>query len=376
MKNLGVYVHIPFCLSRCAYCDFTSSVLDDESKINTYVEHLLKEIELLKVNGTFDDAVVDTVYFGGGTPSLLKTRYFRSILETLRLNSRVNAKEITFEANPATIDYDKLLELKLLGINRISIGVQSLNDMTLRAINRRHNALEALQAIAMAEKAGLSISVDLMIGLPYQTKDDIKFFVNQVLRHDVKHISVYMLTLENGTKLKSDVDKKLVQVLDDDEKISLFDYAAQLLKDKGFSRYEVSNFAIPGFEAKHNYKYWTRDDYIGLGLNAHSLIGNRRFYDKATFNEYYKDIDEGRLPHVLEADLTQNDIEEEYIMLGFRTNQGIFFEDYLSKFNKDFIKEHQKAVYLHKDQLIITDKNIYIKEQYLNVLNQIVVDFI
>ena len=376
MQNLGVYVHIPFCLSRCAYCDFVSSVLKDDSDINTYVEHLLKEIDLLTQNGTFEDKVVDTVYFGGGTPSLLKTHYFRSILERLRLNRRGQAKEATIEANPATITFEQLLELKSLGVNRISLGVQSLNDKTLKAINRRHNAKEALEAIAMAEKTGLSISVDLMIGLPYQTNEDIKTFVDEVLKFNVKHISVYMLTLEDGTKLKSDFDKGLVSIPDDDTKILMFDYAAKLLEDKGFKRYEVSNFAIPGFEAKHNMKYWTRDDYIGIGLNAHSLIGNKRFYDKETFEEYYNDLDNNRLPHVLEADLSENEIKEEYIMLGFRTNQGIFFKDYLQKFGKDFLSEFKNSIDLHKDQLIITDKNIYIKEQYLNVLNQIVVDFI
>ena len=376
MKNLGVYVHIPFCLSRCAYCDFVSSVLKDDISIHTYVEHLTKEIELLGQNGTFKDRVVDTVYFGGGTPSLLKTHYFRSILETLRLNSRVEATEVTIEANPATITYDELLELKLLGVNRISIGVQSLNDITLKAINRRHNSLEALQAIAMAEKAGLSISVDLMLGLPYQTNEDIKFFVDQVLKHKVNHVSVYMLTLEEGTPLEALVKAGKVNVASDDEKVEMFDYASKLLKEKGFYRYEVSNFARPGFEAKHNLKYWKRDEYIGIGLNAHSLIGNERFYDEETFDAYYKAIDQGLLPHVKEADLDQNDIKEEYIILGFRTNEGINLEDYKAKFGQDFMLEHEKAIHLHNNKLNILNNNISIKEEYLNVLNQIVVDFI
>ena len=334
MKNLGVYVHIPFCLSRCAYCDFVSSVLKDDDSIHTYVKHINKEIELLGQNGVFKNRVVDTVYFGGGTPSLLKTRYFRSILETLRLNSREEAQEMTFEANPATIDLHELQELKSMGFNRISLGVQSLNDKTLKAINRRHNAKEALEAIEMAQKTGLSISVDLMVGLPYQTNEDIKTFVDEVLKFDVNHISVYMLSLEEGTPLKAMVDAKKVVVASDDEKVELFDYASKLLKENGFVRYEVSNFARPGFEAKHNFKYWTRDEYIGIGLNAHSLIDDERFYDKSTFEDYYKDLDEGRLPHVLEAKLDQNSIKEEYIMLALRTNQGIILEDYFQKFGK------------------------------------------
>ena len=376
MKNLGVYVHIPFCLSRCAYCDFTSSVLKDDADVNTYVEHLCKEIQLLSQNGTFENRVVDTVYFGGGTPSLLKSRYFRSILETLRLNSRVEPIEMTFEANPATITFDELNELKSLGFNRISIGVQSLNDKTLKAINRRHNAAEALEAIDMAQKTGLSISVDLMVGLPFQTKDDIKFFVDEVAKFKVNHISCYMLSLEDGTPLKAQVEKNLIKVSSDDEKVELFDFAAKLLKEKDFYRYEVSNFARPSFEAKHNFKYWTRDEYIGLGLNAHSLLDNKRFYDKDTFLDYYNDLDEDRLPHVKEADLDEKDIKEEYIMLRFRTNQGINFEDYLINFGKDFMLEHENAVHLHKDKLNISANSISIKDEYLNVLNQIVIDFI
>ncbi|MCR4875451.1 MAG: radical SAM family heme chaperone HemW [Clostridia bacterium] len=376
MKKLGVYVHIPFCLSRCAYCDFISSVLTDDSQLNTYVEHIIKEIGLLKESGVFSEREIDTIYFGGGTPSLLKSAYLRSILEAIRLNKRAVSQEVTIEANPATIDYETLLTYKEAGINRISIGVQSLNDKTLKAIGRRHNAEQALEAIEIAEKTGLSISVDLMLGLPFQTKEDIKFFIDEVLKHDVKHISTYMLSLEDGTKLKAQVEKNEIKVSSDDEKVELFDYASNLLKEKGFIRYEVSNFAKIGFEAKHNSKYWTRGEYIGIGLGAHSLISNERFYNKETFSEYYKDLDEGRLPHVIEATLDESEAEEEYIMLALRTNQGINLADYKAKFNKDFVESHKSGLDLHKDQLNILNNNISIKEEYLNVLNQIVIDLI
>jgi len=376
MKKLGVYVHIPFCLSRCAYCDFISSVLTDDSQLNRYVEHIIKEIGLLKESGIFSEREIDTIYFGGGTPSLLKSAYLRSILETIRLNRRAASQEVTIEANPATIDFETLLAYKEAGINRISIGVQSLNDKTLKAIGRRHNASEAIQAIEIAEKTGLSISVDLMLGLPFQTKEDIKFFIDEVLKHDVKHISTYMLSLEDGTKLKAQVERNEIKVSSDDEKVELFDYAAKLLKEKGFIRYEVSNFAKIGFEAKHNSKYWTRDEYIGIGLGAHSLISNERFYNKETFSEYYKDLDEGHLPHVIEATLDESEAEEEYIMLALRTNQGINLADYKAKFNKDFVESHKTGLDLHKDQLNILNNNISIKEEYLNVLNQIVIDLI
>ena len=377
MKNLGVYVHIPFCLSRCTYCDFTSSVLDDESKVNTYIEHVLKEIDLLRENGAFDDAVIDTVYFGGGTPSLLKSDYFRSISARILLNRSEKPSEVTIEANPATIDMDKLLAYKQAGINRISIGVQSLNDKSLKAINRRHSASDALSIIEMANLTDLSISVDLMIGLPYQTKDDVKYFVDEVSKFkNVNHISVYMLTVEDGTKLAKQLDDGEIEIADDDAKIDLFNYAQSLLNDKGYIRYEISNFARPGFEAKHNMKYWKRDDYVGVGLSAHSLINNVRYYNPSDFKSYYEALDNNRLPRLIEAELTESDIEEEYIMLAFRTNDGLNFEDYRAKFNKDFMTEHKNAVDLNKKYLNITDKNISIKQEYLNVVNQIIVDFI
>ena len=377
MKKLGVYVHIPFCLSRCTYCDFTSSILTDNTAIDTYVEHILKEIDLLEKSGAFNEREIETIYFGGGTPSLLKTHYFRSILERLLLNRRANLTEVTIEANPATVDEMWLNEIKSLGINRISFGVQSLNDLSLKAVNRRHTAKEALDIINLANLTKLSINVDLMIGLPYQTKEDIKTFVDEVTKFEnVNHVSTYMLSVEDGTKLANQVKNKEIVIATPDEQVELFNYAKMLLEEKGFVHYEVSNFARPGYEAKHNLKYWTRDDYIGLGISSHSLVDNVRFYNPSTFDEYYKGLDRGFIPMHIEAKLDKKDIEEEYIMLAFRTNRGLNFEDYKAKFGKDFIETHKSAVDLLKDYLIITDKSISIDSKYFNVLNQIVVNFI
>ena len=377
MKNLGVYVHIPFCLSRCTYCDFISSILTDNSKVDLYIDHILKEIDLLGENGAFNDAEIQTVYFGGGTPSLLKSHYFRSILERILLNRRGNLQEVTIEANPATVTLDGIKAYKEAGINRVSFGVQSLNDKSLKAVNRRHNANEALEAIKMANLTNLSISLDLMIGLPYQTKDDIKFFVDEVTKFkNVNHISVYMLTVEEGTKLESQLKNKEFKVADEDEQIELFNYAKMLLEEKGFCHYEVSNFARPGNEAKHNLKYWKRDDYVGLGLAAHSLIDNVRYYNPNTFDEYYKSLDQDMLPRQIEAKLSQKDIEDEYIMLALRTNDGLNFEDFKAKFNKDFMESYKKAVDLTKKYLIITDKTLAVDSKYFTILNQIIVNFI
>ena len=377
MKNIGVYVHIPFCLSRCTYCDFTSSILESESQIKTYVEHIIKEIDLLSQNHAFDDSIIETVYFGGGTPSLLKTHYFRSILERILLNRRVKLKELTIEANPATISNQQLEELKDLGFNRISLGVQSLNDKSLTAICRRHNSKEALDAIKMANFTNLSINVDLMIGLPYQTKDDIKYFIDEVTKFkNVNHISTYMLSVEDGTKLQKQIHNHEIEIASEDDMVDLLNYATELLLEKGFIRYEVSNFARKGFESKHNLKYWKRDDYVGVGLSAHSLIDDVRYYNPSDFKEYYESLDKGLLPRKIEAKLDKNSIEEEYIMLAFRTNDGILFSDFKAKFGKDFMKEYKNAVDLSKKYLIISDKSISIDPNYFNVLNQIIVNFI
>ena len=376
MKDLGVYVHIPFCRSRCYYCDFISSCLKDDLDMEKYCKYVSKEISILSEKGFFDDREIDTLYFGGGTPSLLKTSYFRSILENKCLKLGKNLKEFTIEANPESINENLILDLKSYGLNRVSLGVQSLNDKSLKAINRVHLAKDVYKALQMLEKHNLSISVDLMIGLPYQDKNDIKFFIDEITKFNVNHMSVYMLQLEDGTTLKKMVDEKKIEILDDDTQVEFFNYASTLLKEKGFYRYEVSNFARKGFEAKHNLKYWELKDYLGLGLAAHSMIGNNRFYNVDNFDEYYNQLDKGELAHIPEEFMTEKSKEEEFVMLSFRLTQGVDLKKYKELFNRDFLSYYRYIIEKNFKFLNINENFVSIKEEYLNTMNSIVVDFI
>ena len=376
MKSLGLYVHIPFCKSRCLYCDFISSKLTDDSALKLYSQKVRDEIDILGEQGLFDNHQLDTIYFGGGTPSLLKIDYFRTILESKFLNRGFSLKEFTIEANPGSIDYDTIIALKKYGLNRVSIGVQSLNDKSLNAIGRIHDKDKAIEAIKLAIKAGVEVSVDLMLGIPYQTKKDIKFFIDTVVDLGVNHISMYMLSLEEGTALTKLVEEGKLEVASDDEKVELLDYASSLLKEKGLYRYEVSNFARKGKEAIHNTKYWRLEDYIGVGVGSHSLVDNKRFYNPDNFEDYYACINRKELAHIKEEDLTESDVEEEYIMLAFRLSDGINLVDYKNKFGIDFDEKYKNQINKYNKFLNINNNNIFKKEEYLSVMNSIVVDFL
>ena len=376
MKSLGLYVHIPFCKSRCLYCDFISSKLTDDNALKLYSQKVRDEIDILGEQGLFDNHQLDTIYFGGGTPSLLKIDYFRTILESKFLNRGFSLKEFTIEANPGSIDYDTIIALKKYGLNRVSIGVQSLNDKSLNAIGRIHDKDKAIEAIKHAISSGVEVSVDLMLGIPYQTKKDIKFFIDTVVDLGVNHISMYMLSLEEGTALTKLVEEGKLEVASDDEKVELLDYASSLLKEKGLYRYEVSNFARKGKEAIHNTKYWRLEDYIGVGVGAHSLVDNKRFYNPDNFEDYYACINRKELAHIKEEDLTDSDIEEEYIMLAFRLSDGINLEDYKNIFGIDFNEKYKNQINKYNKFLNINNNNISIKEEYLSVMNSIVVDFL
>ena len=377
MKNLSVYVHIPFCRQRCYYCDFVSSTNCSDTNMLRYVNAVKRELGLSDKIFNLKNYNLDTLYFGGGTPSLLKSDYFRSILEELFLIWPNFKGEMTFEANPNSISENLILDLKNMGFNRISIGIQSLNDATLSSVGRLHNANEAINALNLCNSYNLNISVDLMLGLPGQSKEDIFSFIDTVTKYEnVNHISTYMLSVEEGTKLDKLVKEGVITVASDDEKVDLFDYASMLLKSKDFNRYEVSNFAKDGFESKHNSRYWELKDYLGLGISSHSLMGNKRFYNPSSFDDYYKSIELDKLAYLEEENLSDEDLEKEYIMLALRTAKGIDLNEFQEKFNIDFSKKYANEIEDCLKYLNINNNNISIKDEYLNTMNSIVLKFI
>ena len=270
-RNLGLYIHIPFCRTKCLYCDFCSFVSRDEQQREAYVGALLREIE---ARGTKDYSV-DTVYFGGGTPSLLSAEQIGRILGEIKESFNVSPDaEITLECNPMTVsDGDKYFkELRALGVNRLSLGVQTAIDGELKLIGRRHSFEEAKATFFEARGAGFeNISVDLMLGIPSQTFDSLRASANQVIKLAAEHISIYSLQLEEGTPLYR--MRERYSLADDDTAADMYELVVKMMKDAGYRHYEISNFARGGRESKHNCKYWRLDEYLGLGLAAHSDFG-------------------------------------------------------------------------------------------------------
>lgn len=373
-KSLGIYLHIPFCRSRCIYCDFVSSV-GDEKNMDDYVRRLIREIEL--AGKEYSDAYkVDTVYIGGGTPSLLPERHLLEISRALFDNFDTNVQEFTAEANPCTVDIGKLDALYRSGANRLSIGVQTFDDGLLKMLGRRHDSKSAERAIELAVKRGFDVSADLMIGLPDQTFGDVSRSIDRADALGVEHISVYMLSVEEGTKLDNLIKNGVLIAKSEDESADFYDFACEELKKRGFDRYEVSNFCKGGKYSRHNMRYWRRADYLGLGISAHSLMEGRRWRNCRDFDGYYKSIDEDRLQRldieVLDADGEKN----ETVMLALRLKDGIDVGAYKAKFGSDVFDEYAVALQKNAKYLDIFPDRVSIKDEYLKVMNSIAVDFL
>lgn len=281
MSNLGIYIHVPFCGKKCSYCDFYS-VKYSPKTVSDYVAAVIRNIK------HYSDLsrITDTIYFGGGTPSLLTPQQIESIISAICQNFKLSENvEITLEANPNTITPDKLSELYKIGINRLSIGVQSLVDEELNFLGRTHSAERALKAVSDSFNAGfINISCDLMIGIPKQTSDTLKYSIEKLSGLPIKHISAYILKTEAGTPFDSEEIRNILP--DDDYTSDLYLEMTELLKQHGFFQYEVSNFAANGYESRHNCRYWECLDYIGIGPSAHSCCFGKRFASEKNLDNF------------------------------------------------------------------------------------------
>ncbi len=348
----GLYVHIPFCKKRCLYCDFFSTTLLERRK--EYVEAVLKEIAERKN----EVEEIKTIYLGGGTPSTLDAADIRRILEAVGTDKAV---EITMELNPGDATQEYLQAIRKAGINRLSIGIQSFQDDLLQLIGRRHNAAQAIEAVKMAQEAGFNnISIDLMYALPTQSMSQWKADIETALELKIQHISCYGLMYEEGTALTKRVEAGELTAIDEDEENAMYDYLCKRLKEAGFVHYEVSNFAIPGYEAKHNSRYWDGTPYVGIGAGAHSYVGNIRSWNKDDLEAYLS----GKAQREQEV-LSETDIYNERIMLGLRTNKGVARD----AINKD-VKAHIEAGLLRETE----DGHIVATQQGLHILNRIIED--
>ena len=358
-NSLSIYVHIPFCNSKCNYCAFISMVATEDDK-KRYFRCLLDEIKLQsKKYRRFYS--VSSIYIGGGTPSCLDYYYIRDLLSLIYKNFAVkNTAEITIELNPNSADKTKIREYILSGINRFSIGLQSINPKILKAMGRTHSAQDFINAVSTIREYGIkNISADIILGYPNQKMVDIKETVAFLIKHQIPHISAYMLQVEDGTPLKDLVDNGVLTPADDDTVISMYNYVYETLAKNGYDRYEFSNFAKPTYESFHNSVYWLRKDYLGVGLAAHSYIDGTRFSNTEKILEYVNTIENNQeVPIDMSKELTVEEKKEEFIMLSLRTKSGIDLDLYKKTFNENLVlKRKDKIANLIIDGFLILTEN-------------------
>ncbi len=332
----GIYIHVPFCRSKCIYCGFYS-VANTQQK-EAYLSTLHQEIDL-RAN-YIQGHILRTVYFGGGTPSLLNSQELTDILAHLRQRfSFAYLEEITLEANPEQLTPEYCKSLRSLGINRLSIGVQSFQDHVLQFMGRRHTAKEAVCAVHNAQEAGFdNISIDLIYGVAERNDEQWSEDLATAFSLNIRHLSCYALTPEENSILYKQIENHRHAPVDDEQAARQYDILQQALPHSGFTQYEVSNFAKPEFESKHNSSYWNHTPYLGLGPSAHSFNGHSRQWNSANITQYCKDIQNGDTWAGSE-DLEKTDLYNEHILLGLRTREGLSLKDIEDKYGKERVDE-------------------------------------
>ena len=357
MKNLGLYIHIPFCEQKCAYCDFCSNPSWLE-KQGEYIEKMKQELMEYKL--LFDEICFDTIFIGGGTPSTLGNGMIKKIIDLIKENFKISKTcEITIEVNPHSFTENKLKEYIDAKINRISMGIQTLNDDLLKLINRKQTKEDCITALNLLNKYNFkNFNVDIMLGLPSQTKDDALNDLHVLLKYNPTHISVYSLILEENTPLfknKNQFDFAL-----DEYVVDVYDEIHNELTKIQYNRYEISNYCLEGFECKHNLNYWETGEYIGVGLSAHSHINNIRYANTKVFDDYltcstFEEIRESET-------LTKLEQLNEFIMLSLRTQKGINIIKFKKKFKKNLLKDKKAEI-----QILLKNKFINLKGGHLKI---------
>ena len=358
MREIGIYVHRPFCKQKCYYCDF-KSYANKEELIEKYIKWLKYEIKevgegnKLDYENDLDELVtVKTIYIGGGTPSYLDSKYIKEIIEEIRENFKLADKvEITIEVNPGTVNKTKLLDYINSGINRISIGLQSTDNELLKRIGRIHKYEDFLQTYNMAREVGFkNINVDLMLALPGQTIAKLEKGLKQVIDLQPEHISLYSLIIEDGTKIEKMLKNNEITLPDENIERKMYWETKKVLEEAGYIHYEISNFAKEGYKSEHNWNCWSQKEYMGFGVAAHSYTNDVRFSNIDSIEEYIENYEQGNVTDnfVFHEKQTQSSKMKEYMMLGLRKIEGISIQEFKNKFvgNPLYIyrKELQKLV--------------------------------
>jgi oxygen-independent coproporphyrinogen-3 oxidase len=337
MSGAALYIHVPFCEKRCLYCDFYT-VAGVNERIPDYIHALQKEIALRAAENFWQRQRFETVFFGGGTPSLLSPGQLADILEAcFHAFSFVPPVEITLEANPGATGNEQLAKYRALGVNRLSLGVQSFDENELQLLDRIHSPEQARAAVLAARYAGFeNVSLDLIFALPNQTRKRWQENLKQAVELEPNHISAYNLTIESGTPLDFAIRKGKISPLSEEDERAMYDFTMKFLAQHGYRQYEISNFAQSGYEARHNIKYWDGSAYLGLGASAHSYDGKRRFWNVPNLRKYLEALSRGELAEEGGEELTAQQKRFEFAFLGLRQTRGVDLQEFERKFRTPF----------------------------------------
>ena len=379
MKELELYLHIPFCERKCAYCDFLSAPADLPVWIS-YMKKLQEEIAYYGLE--FEEYQVSSIFLGGGTPTILEGYQLAAILETVKKYFRLVADaEITVECNPGTLTAGKAEKLVQAGFNRLSMGLQSADDRELQLLGRIHNFAQFLESYDLARKAGFeNINVDLMSALPGQTMDLWKNSLEKVAELEPEHISAYSLTIEEGTPFYqkySTLDGQRMLPTEREDR-GMYHFTKEFLEEKGYHRYEISNYAKEGMESRHNMTYWNGGSYVGFGLGAASYLNGKRFSNTKDKHEYWEDAKNAYQNYRLTDAQTEQATMEEFMFLGLRMMKGISPQEFEEKFHQDFGTIYGRAVAKLKMQGLLEEEGgrIRLTERGIDVSNQVLVEFL
>ena len=381
MNNpLGLYLHIPFCVRKCAYCDFCSIGGADRDLVERYASAICREISA--ATRAANGREVTSLFFGGGTPTYLPIDQIARIMGALRENFAIAADaEITIEANPGTVNRRSLEELLEMGFNRISIGVQSFCDGELAALGRIHTADEAETCVLDARAAGFrNINVDLMYAIPHQSRESFRESLRRALSLGVEHISAYSLIIEPGTPIGDRLDEYAAYLPDEDTELGMYEDAVAFLGDGGYDHYEISNYAHKGRECRHNMLYWSCGDYIGLGVAASSYFGGVRYKNTESIEEY---VAHSRKCHPIapceSEEISPDEREREYVMLSLRTARGVREENFRRRFGQGFYERYRERIeairaqdarllVIDRDGVRLTDRGLYLSNSVINTI--------
>lgn len=378
MKKISIYIHIPFCESKCHYCDFNSYREKNKEVIKKYIDALIAELGYYKKK--LKDYQVDTIFFGGGTPSSIDSSYIVEILEYIRLHYRMSGREeISIEANPGSLTKEKIRDYKKAGINRISLGLQTSNNNLLKKIGRTHSYEDFLKSLKMLRKEAMeNINVDLMFGLPDQDLKDVYLDLERIIDLGVEHISYYSLILEEGTRLYMQAKKNKYSFPTVLEDRKMYHEIVRILEENDYRQYEISNFSKKGFKCRHNLVYWEIEPYLGVGISSHSNIAGQRFANTADINKYIENSKQTK-PIIEYREKIDRQLEiTEYCIMGIRLSSGINKLKFKERFNVDIEEVYGEALKKHIESGLLIEEveNIFLSKRGKDLANLVELDFI